>query len=276
MDSKAIKSIEVDMLIEVIYRRYGYDFSQYSRASLIRRIEQRRINQNLEHISELIPLLLYEENQLDHFIFDLSVSVTEMFRDPTVYSALVDHVFPILATYPRIKIWHAGCATGEEVYSLAILLEEANLYHRTLIYATDINQASLETARKGIYPAKNIQTYCKNYHSAGGRFSLSNYYHEKYENIKIDEKLKKNIIFSNHNLVHDASFSEMQLILCRNVLIYFNSTLQQKVLSLFHDSLSEQSFICLGVKESMSCSNLSEIYELLPYGEKIYRQRRSW
>lgn len=276
MDSIDIKRIEVDALLDVINKRYGYDFSQYSRASLLRRIEHRRILAGVEHISDLIPRIIHDPEELDKFICDLSVTVTEMFRDPHVYVALKKLIFPILATYPRVKIWHAGCATGEEVYSMAIFLKEAGLYNHVQIYATDFNNHSLDIARKGIYSYKFIKKYTENYQKSEGCQSFSDYYHAKYDHVIMDESLKENIIFSNHNLVHDNSFGEMNLILCRNVLIYFNKKLQDRVFRLFDEGISSQGFICLGTKESMDFSSLTDRYAVFSKDEKIYRKKLDW
>jgi len=251
MNTVDVKKIEIEMLLNAIQFRYGYDFREYSRASLARRIEHRRVLSGVKHISDLIPRILYSAVEMNNFIHDLSVTVTEMFRDPDVYVALRNNVLPVLATYPRIKIWHAGCATGEEVYSMAIILQEAGIYDRVQIYATDISEENLEIAKKGIYPCDFIKKYTENYHESGGELSFSNYYHAKYDHVIINDSLKENIVFSNHNLVNDKSFGEMQLIMCRNVLIYFDKNLQNKVLTLFDESLSSHGFICLGLKESM-------------------------
>ncbi len=276
LQAKEIKKIEVDILLMAIKRRYGYDFTEYSKASLIRRLDRRRISSNLNYISELIPRLLYDETELDEFICELSVTVTEMFRDPDVFLAIKKKVFPTLETYPRIKIWHAGCATGEEVYSMAIMLKEAGLYDRVQIYATDFNNKSLEIARKGIYSCQNMKIFTSNYQRSDGESSFANYYHAKYNNIIMSESLKKNIVFSNHNLVHDGVFGEMHLVLCRNVLIYFNKELQQKVFSLFDECIASQGFICLGLKESLKFSVSADNYELISEDEKIYRKKIIW
>lgn len=272
-DGKTIQQLEVDTLLEVIKLRYRYDFTHYSKASIIRRIERMCVFENVEHISELIPRILYDESFFARFIKDLTVTVTEMFRDPKVYIALREKVLPFLETFPRIKIWHAGCATGEEAYSMAILLHEAGLYDRSKIYATDINEDSLMVARNGIYPNDSIKIFTRNYQQAGGQSVFSNYYHAKYESAIFEESLKKNILFANHNLVHDQSFGEMQLIVCRNVLIYFNNDLKNRVLSLFKDSLCNRGILCLGIKENLQFSTIADQFERISKPERIFQKR---
>jgi len=273
MHGKAIKQLEIETLLDVIKQRYRHDFTNYSKASIIRRIERMCVVENIKHISELIPRIIYDESFFARFIKDLTVTVTEMFRDPMVYMVLREKVLPFLATFPRIKIWHAGCATGEEVYSMAILLHEAGLYDRTKIYATDINEDSLMVARKGIYHNDCIKTYTKNYQQAGGQNIFSDYYHAKYESAIFEKSLKKNILFTNHNLVHDQSFGEMQLVVCRNVLIYFNNDLKNQVLSLFKDSLCRRGMLCLGCKETLQFSTIADQFEHISKHERIYQKR---
>jgi chemotaxis protein methyltransferase CheR len=226
-----------------------------------------------ERLSELIPQLLYDEVFAHKLIHEFSITVTEMFRDPGFYRAVRQVVTPYLKTYPFLNIWVAGCATGEEVYSLAIVLQEEGLYDRVNIFATDFNDAALQKAKDGIYPLKEVQQYTANYQKAGGQRSFSNYYHAEYESAIMDKSLKANITFANHNLVRDGVFSEVQLIFCRNVLIYFDRTLQNWVLSLLTDSLSRGGFLCLGTKEALDFSSVYDQYKLITPGDRIYQKR---
>lgn len=267
-----LERIEIELLLEAIFRRHGYDFRHYAKASLRRRISQSMGRADVTCIADLIPLALHDIVFFDSFLKDMSVTVTDMFRDPSFFEAVRTRVVPVLKTYPFIKIWHAGCATGEEVYSLAILLKEEGLYERSKIYATDYNNHSLAVAKEGIYPLKRVQQYSENYIRAGGRGSLSDYYHAKYDAAKISDSLKNNITFANHNLASDGVFGEMQLIVCRNVLIYFDQYLQSRVLSLLHDSLSPRGFLCLGTKESIKYSAVAERFETEVEGQKIYKK----
>jgi len=271
MRSEQIESIEIDVLLEGIFRRWGYDFRNYAHASLKRRLEHRLALSKLTHISDLLPKVLHDAKFFELLLGDLSITVTEMFRDPRVYAALREHVFPVLRTYPFLKIWHAGCATGEEVYSMAILLQEEGLYGRSQIYATDYNNHSLEVARRGVYPLEDIRAYTANYNAAGGEAAFSDYYHAKYGSAKMNESLKENITFAHHNLVADGAFGEMNLILCRNVMIYFDKTLQDRVLSLFRDSLCHRGYLCLGTKETIDYSCVRDCFETVSDGDRIFR-----
>jgi len=221
----------------------------------------------------MIPRLLWDEAFFERLLSLFSVTVTEMFRNPITYRCLREGVFPLLRTYPFIKIWHAGCATGEEVYSLAIALKEEGLYTRATIFATDFNDAALATAKEGIYPLENMAEIMKNYQEAGGNASLSAYYHAHYDHIAIDRSLKKNITFANHNLATDGVFGEMHLIMCRNVLIYLDKTLQERVLNLFNDSLIHGGFLCLGSAESLDFTNLRDHYKTISEQGKIYQKK---
>lgn len=271
MESK-ITGIEVDLFLEAVFRCYGYDFRHYARASIKRRIKH--VVQKFEYarISDLTSDLLHKPELFYDIVFEFSVPVTEMFRDSSFYKSLREQVLPYLRTFPFLKIWHAGCATGEEVYSLAILLKEEDLYDRATIFATDFNEKALEKARAGIYSLKDIQTYTKNYQKAGGRDTFSNYYHARYKSAIMESSLSKNITFANHNLVTDAVFGEMNLILCRNVLIYFNRELQNKTLQLFDESLSNSGFLALGSKETIEFSPLIDSYRKIDASEQIYRK----
>lgn len=273
MSMKDIEQIEVDLLVEAMYRRYGYDFRNYARSSLLRRLHYIRQKSNMTRLSELIPLVLNDAEFMNSMLLDLSVTVTEMFRDPEFFYELRTKVIPILKTYPFVKIWHAGCATGEEVYSMAILLKEEGFYNRVQIYATDMNPESIRIAEEGIYSLDNIRKFTSNYNKSGGQASYSDYYHAKYQLAKMNDDLKKNIVFSNHNLVTDHAFGEMHLIICRNVLIYFDRELQSKVLRLFDDSLIHRGFLCLGSKESFDVSDQRDHYEPISQKWRIYRKQ---
>ncbi len=250
MEESKIQDIEIGLFLEALCQRYDYDFRNYAKASIKRRVlalaEARRLT-----VAELIPLVLRDENYLTEAIAQLSVPVSEMFRDPQVFKALRETVLPLLQTYPRINVWQAGCATGEEVYSLAIMLDEEGLLERTQIYATDINDIALHNAEDGIFSAHDLVEFEKNYQNAGGKKRLSDYYVANADFFRIHERLRKKIVFAHHNLVSDGVFCEVQLILCRNVLIYFNDELQKRVLELFHNSLVRGGFLCLGTRESL-------------------------
>jgi len=225
MEGYKIRDDEVEMLLRDIHKHYGYDFLNYSKASVKRRFNRLIDFDNLLSFAELRYKVMNDETYFARFIEELTVNVTEMFRDPTFYLALKEKVFPQLATYPHIKIWHAGCSTGEEVYSMAILLKEEGLLKKTLIYATDLNPSVLESAKSGIFPLQQMQLNTENYIEANGKKSFSDYYIAKYDNALFDASLKKNMVFSVHNLVTDQSFNEFNLIVCRNVLIYFSFVL---------------------------------------------------
>jgi chemotaxis protein methyltransferase CheR len=269
-----IKQIEVDLLLEAIYQRYGYDFRQYSQASIKRRVLHHLAKTEFQTISDLIPKILHDEAVFTSLFLDLSVTVTEMFRDPWFYLALRKKVVPFLKTFPFINVWQAGCATGEEVYSLAILLKEEGLYDRARIYATDFNNVVLEKAKARIYPLERIKEYSLNYQKAGGQKSLADYYRARYQSAIINASLQDNITFANHNLATDGVFGEMHLILCRNVMIYFNRTLQNRVLSVFRESLCYNGFLCLGSKETIYSSNVREDFVEFAAKEKIYQCKK--
>jgi chemotaxis protein methyltransferase CheR len=257
-------------LLESIKFAYGYDFTDYAEASIRRRMNHFMSIKKLETLSELARLVLRDERTFEEFIQELSVTVTEMFRDPLFYKSLRENVIKRLATYPFIKIWIAGCATGEEVYSIAILLKEEELLNRTVIYATDINQYSLQIAKEGIYPVENMKKYTANYQKSGGKMAFSEYYKSKYNAVMFDKSLKQNIVFAPHNLAVDRSFNEFQLIICRNVLIYFNQQLQNKVINLFWESLCRFGILGLGNKESLLFSEKRPNFEDIDKREKIF------
>lgn len=273
LEPNIIKNDELEMLLADVSALYGYDFTQYSRASLKRRINRICLIDKFTSFAELRYKVLNHPEYLQRFIEEITVNVTEMFRDPSFYKALRENVFPQLGTYPFIRIWLAGCSTGEEVYSMAIMLKEANLYHRSLLYATDINPGVLEKARKGIFPISQMKQYSENYILSGGKSDFSTYYTANYDVVKFNEDLKEKMIFSTHNLVSDSSFNEFQLVICRNVLIYFDKELQNKVFRLFDDSLDGLGFLALGSKETLRFSALESRYKQLD-AEKIWRKSK--
>lgn len=266
---------EMEVVLNDVVEKYGYDFSEYSKASMLRRINYLFITDRFVSFAEMRYRIKNDEDYLPRFIECITVSVTEMFRDPHFYKTLAKDVLPVLATYPLIRIWHAGCATGEEVYSMAIMLKEANLLHKSLLYATDISPVALEKANKGIYSLSQMQLYSENYINAGGKHSLSDYYHAQYDSAKLDESLRSRMVFSTHNLAMDSSFNEFQLILCRNVLIYFDHNLQNKVFKLFDNSLERLGFLALGTKESLRFSAISQRYKQGNVKEKIWRKMKA-
>jgi chemotaxis protein methyltransferase CheR len=273
MNSNEIEKIELELFLESIFQRYGYDFRHYARASASRRARHILAGTGYRHLSELIPLLLRDEAFAEKAIFQFSITVTEMFRDPDFYRAVRQTVTPYLETYPFIKIWVAGCATGEEVYSLAILLKEEGLYDRATIYATDFNETALKKAAEGIYPLKDVQQHTLNYQKAGGMHSFSDYYHAEYNSAIMDASLKTNITFAHHNLVSDSVFSEVQVVFCRNVLIYFDRSLQNWVLNTLSNSLSRGGFLCLGTKEALEFSSVYDQFKAVNLEERIYQKR---
>lgn len=267
------ENLELSLLLKAIEKCYGYDFHNYAKASLLRRVKRYLSLHDRENISDLIPLFLHSDKAFGRFVQQLSVPVTEMFRDPDFFRVLRSQVLPILKTYPFIKVWHAGCATGQEVYSMAILLEEEGLLSRCRIYATDFNDKALGIAKQGIYPSRNLALYESNYKDSGGKFSLSAYCHQMYDSIKMDERLIEKITFANHNLVTDGAFGEMNLILCRNVLIYFNQTLQDRVLTLLSDSLCPFGVLCIGKRENLRLSPVAEYLDIIDRCQRIYRKK---
>lgn len=257
-------------LLESIKNKYGYDFTEYAESSIKRRIENFMVYIKIKDLKTLNKIILNDEKIFEEFVQNLSVTVTEMFRDPIFYKSLRSIVMPRLASYPFIKIWIAGCATGEEVYSIAILLKEEGLLERSVIYATDINQKSLQIAKEGLYSIENMKSHTINYQKSGGTKSFSEYYKSKYDSVMFDKSLKQNIVFSPHNLAIDKSFNEFQIIICRNVLIYFNQKLQNKVINLFYESLCTLGFLCLGNKESLLFSDKKTNFYEIDKKEKIF------
>lgn len=274
MTRKDIKQIEIDLLLEAMFQLHGYDFRSYARASIERRICQFASRSGCDTVSEMIPRVLHDKEFFSRLTWYFSIVVTEMFRDPPVYRAVRQNVVPVLRTWPHFKVWHAGCATGQEVYSLAIVLKEEGLLDRATIYATDFNEEALNKAREGIYTLDEIQEFTANYQKAGGNSSFSEYYHARYGSAVMDSSLKQRITFANHNLVVDGVFGEMHLILCRNVLIYFNSELRNRALRLFTESLVHGGFLCLGTKEDIQFTDVSDSYERVGTEAKFYKKIR--
>ncbi|CUU48198.1 CheR family methyltransferase [Clostridium beijerinckii] len=267
------EDIEISLLLKGIYLKYGYDFREYSSAHIKRRIIKRLGETGLNNISEMQHKILNDREFFKTLLSDFSINVTEMFRDPVFYKAFREKVIPILRTYPFIRIWHAGCSTGEEAYSMAILLQEEGLYERVQIYATDFNSKVLRKAESGIFKIENVKEYTYNNQKAGGTASFSDYYTAKYDSVIFESSLRKKITFAEHNLVTDGVFGEMHVIICRNVMIYFNKELQSKVIKLFHDSLGNGCFLCLGLKENIRFSNNSKDFEVFCDYEKIYQKK---
>jgi len=278
--NKNIENIEMNLLLEAIFQRYGYDFRNYAKASLKRRIlsflamNPEIIGAEEESISKLIPQILYNEDLFQGLLQYFSITVTEMFRDPGFFKTLREKVIPYLKTFPHVRIWHAGCASGEEVYSMAILLKEEGLYDKATIYATDFNDEALDNAKKGIYSLDAGKNFSKNYQKSGGKKSLSDYYHANYDAMIFDKSLIKNVTFSNHNLVLDGSFGEMHLVICRNVLIYFDKMLQGRIFNLFDESLCDNGFLALGSKETLSFSNAEKDFSEFDKKWKIYQKNK--
>jgi len=267
------EDLEIDLLLEAIHQRYGYDFRSYAHASIARRVRQFLSSSGCGCVSALIPRLLHDEEFFSRLAQQFSIPVTEMFRDPFVYRAIRERVLPLLRTYPFFKVWHAGCSTGEEVYSLAILLKEEGLYDRATIYATDFNDNALRQARQGIYSMEKIKEATANYQQMPGRASFSGYYHARYDAAAMNGALKERITFANHNLATDSAFGEMHLVLCRNVLIYFNRELQNRALGLFTESLVHGGYLCLGAKEDLQFTAVAEAYEVVDGRAKVYRKK---
>ncbi|MBH8551557.1 protein-glutamate O-methyltransferase CheR [Nostocaceae cyanobacterium CENA357] len=272
LPKSSLEDIEIQLLLEGVYQYYGYDFRNYALSSLKRRVQSFMHLEGLTNISALQERLLHNRPCLDRFLLSLTVNVTSMFRDPSFYLAFRQQVIPLLRTYPFIRIWHAGCSTGEEVYSMAILLQEEKLYHRCRIYATDTNERVLQNAKNGIFSLRLMQEYTQLYLKAGGQKSFSEYYTAAYDNAIFRASLRENVIFAQHNLATDSSFNEFNVILCRNVLIYFNQVLQKRVHTLFYNSLCTFGILGLGKQESIRFSPYESYYEEVAQGEKLYRR----
>jgi len=268
-----VEDIEIRLLLEAMFVRYHYDFRHYSMASLKRRIKQARQQLGFASFSAMQERLLYEPSMLPKLLRYLTVQVSEMFRDPDYFRAIREKVVPHLRTYPSLKVWIAGCSEGEELYSFAILFREEGLEDRTIFYATDINQEALQAAEAGIYGVDRIQLFTENHRKSGGKSSLSDYYQAAYGRVSFDRTLRQNVVFSDHSLVTDAAFGEMNLISCRNVMIYFDRTLQDHAVGLFSESLSRKGFLGLGSKESLRFSRHSDDFEEFDRDERIYQRR---
>jgi chemotaxis protein methyltransferase CheR len=268
-----VEDIELKLLLEGIYRCYHYDFRGYSMASIKRRLGQARAKFNCSTFSQLQDRVLHDADALTTLLSYLTVQVSELFRDPPYFQALRQQVLPHLRTYPSLKVWVAGCADGEEVYSLAILFREEGLYDRTLIYGTDVNPGALRKAEAGVYELDRIPIFTKNHQLSGGKSSLSDYYTAAYGAAKFDSSLRRNVVFSDHSLVNDAVFAEMHLVSCRNVLIYFDRDLQQRAIGLMSDSLVRKGFLGLGAKETLRFSSHAAAFDEFVREQRIYQKR---
>ncbi|MGO4773204.1 protein-glutamate O-methyltransferase CheR [Flavobacterium sp. W22_SRS_FK3] len=266
-----IEDIELETLINEVYEYYGFDFGSYSRASLKRRVNRIYQLDGFTDFGEFLSKVRYDSDYFRHMVDEITVNVTEMFRDPSFYTVIRNQILPLLGPKPFIRLWHAGCSTGEEVYSMAILLKEAGLLHKSLIYGTDINAKVLETAKKGIFPLRMMKEYSENYRDSGGKEDFSNYYTANYGIAKFNEELSQKMVFSQHNLVSDTSFNEFDMIFCRNVLIYFDNDLQKRAIKLFDESLATLGFLALGTKETIKYSISQSKYKQLDR-EKIWRK----
>ncbi len=264
-----VEDIEVGLLLEGVYRQYGYDFRDYAMSSVRRRVRHLVREEGLATVSGLQEKVLHDPHALQRFVVTLSVNVTSMFRDPSFYRSLRERVVPLLRTYPKVRIWHAGCATGEEAYSFAIVLEEEGLYDRCQIYATDMNEAVLKTAAAGVVPLRGMRENTANYLRSGGRRAFASFYTAVDDRALLHPSLRRNIVFAQHNLVSDRSFNEFHVVFCRNVLIYFNCNLQDRVHRLFYQSLVRFGFLALGAKETVQFSAHQAAYE--DRGVRIYR-----
>ncbi len=266
-------NIELQLLLEAIFLRYGYDFRNYSKAHIKRRVMHRLGTSQLSTVTQLLDKVLRDRDFFREFLDDLSINVTEMFRDPEFYKSLRENIIPKLKTYAYFKIWHAGCSTGEEAYSLAILLKEEGLLDRCQVYATDFNQKVLEIAKEGVYHKDDIEQYERNYLLSGGKNKLSDYYKSMYGSVMFNKELSSRIVFADHNLVTDSVFADVHLILCRNVMIYFEKNLQENVLNLFYESLVPSGILCLGTKESIKFTRFEKLFETIDEKQKIFKKK---
>lgn len=272
LEKSEVEDIELTLLLEGVKLRYGYDFQGYTRAHIKRRVIHRLEESKISSITELLGVILYDRKFFDQFLLDFSINVTEMFRDPTFYQSIRINVIPYLSTYPYLKVWHAGCSSGEEVYSMGILFKEESLFNRVTQYATDFNEKILKVAKEAIYPISKIKSYSRNYQQAGGAESLSNYYTAAYESIKLKKQITEKVVFSDHNLVTDGVFGEMNMIVCRNVMIYFDVELQNRVFQLFYESLCHGGILCLGSKESIHFSSIEDKFVAIDERERIFKK----
>jgi chemotaxis protein methyltransferase CheR len=264
--------LELELLLEAIHRRYGFDFREYAPASLKRRVWRRIRAEELRSITGLQEAVLHDPQVMERLLLDLSINVTSMFRDPTFYASFRANVVPLLKTWPFLRVWNAGCSSGEETYSLAILLQEEGLLERTRLYATDINEAVLDQARRGVFPLEKMQEYTQNYLRAGGTRAFSEYYLTAYDSAQFQRSLVDNVVFAQHNLASDRSFNEFHAIVCRNVMIYFDRSLQDRVHELFYESLAMFGVLVLGHKESIRFTRFADRYEEIDANERIYRK----
>lgn len=269
------QDLEIDLLLEALFQRYHYDFRNYARASIKRRLTQACEQLRFPNISAMQEALLHDGAMLSRLLGFLTVQVSEMFRDPSFFRALREQVLPHLSTYPSLKVWVAGCSNGEELYSLAILFREEGLEARTMFYATDINPAALRAAEAGVYPLDQMRKFTVNHQRSGGKTSLSSYYSADYGRAILDKSLRSRVLFSDHSLASDSVFGEMHMILCRNVLIYFDRTLQDRAIGLFHNALARKGFLGLGSKESLRFSDHAAGFDEFVREEKIYQRRAS-
>ena len=269
-----LEDVEIELLLEGVYRHYGYDFRNYALSSVRRRLRYLMLSERVRTITGLKEKILHDPEALERLLLGLSINVSAMFRDPTFYRTLRTRVMPLLRTYPFVRIWHAGGSTGEEVYSTAILLHEAGIYDRCRVYATDFNEVVLRQAREGSFPLKQMRAYTENYIAAGGTESFSEYYAVRGDAAIFEPSLGRNIVFAQHNLAMDGSFNEFHLIMCRNVMIYFNPTLQARALGLFRDSLVRLGFLCLGSKETLKGTAQEATLDDFDGAERIYRKVR--
>jgi chemotaxis protein methyltransferase CheR len=267
-----LQAVEIKLLLEGVFQQYGYDFRDYASASIRRRIVARAQAEGTSSISGLQERVLHERACMERLLLQLTVHVTSMFRDPGFYLAFRRKVVPLLETYPFLRIWHAGCSSGEEVFSLAILLKEEGIYEKCRIYATDLSEAVLASAKEGMFPLASMKEYTENYQRAGGKTSFSEYYMARYDHALFKPSLRENIVFAPHNLVTDASFNEFNVILCRNVMIYFNKSLQERAHGLLHQSLSRLGVLGLGRKETLRFTPHEASYEAIDEPERLYRK----
>ena len=265
--------IELQLLVDAIYLKYHFDFRGYARASLKRRLKTAMLRFSCLTLSQLQHMVLHDAAVFPVLLDYLTVQVSEMFRDPDYFRALREEVVPLLRTYPSLKVWVAGCSTGEEVYSLAILLREEGLLERTLVYATDINPHALKRAEAGVYELDRIANFTLNHQKSGARSSLSDYYTAGYGRAVFDKSLRQHVVFSDHSLATDSVFAEVQLVSCRNVLIYFDRTLQNRALGLFRDALCRKGFLGLGAKESLRFSACADAFSDFVRDERIYQRQ---
>lgn len=272
LDTDKVEDIEIRLLLEALFLKYHYDFRNYAMASVKRRLRQAKQHLGLPTISAMQDRILHDPSMVPRVLAYLTIQVSEMFRDPSYFKAIREHVVPHLRTYPSLKVWIAGCSEGEEVYSLAILFREEGLEDRTIFYATDISHQALEAAEAGIYPLDRMQLFTENHRRSGGKSSLSDYYQAAYGRASFDRTLRRNIVFSDHSLVTDAVFGEMNLISCRNVMIYFDRALQDRAIGLFSDSLARKGFLGIGSKESLRFSSHGDDFVDFVREEKIYQK----